>query len=175
MLHRPGDDEYAPFYGRYIRRVPDGDVIQVLALQFETSRALLASVTAVQARYRYAPEKWSVKEVVGHLSDTERVMAYRALRIGRGDTVPLAGFDENDYVRAADFDTRTLGSILDEWAAVRQATLRLLEGLPPAAGPRRGEASGHPVSVRALAYIIAGHELHHRALLHERYGLAPPA
>lgn len=168
-IPRPSADECAPFYQKYIDRVPDGDLLTLLADQFQDTMALLRPISAEQAAFRYAPGKWSVTEVVGHMADTERVMAYRALRIARGDVTPLPGFDENAYAAAAGFDRRPLGDVLDELAAIRQATLALLRGLAPETLSRMGTASGHPVSVRALAYIIAGHERHHVALLQERY------
>jgi len=132
----------------------------------------LSPLSDEQARYRYAPGKWSIKELVGHLADTERVFAYRLLRIGRGDATPLPGFEENDYARAGSFDARPFGDLLDEWAAVRDATTALASGLPDEAWARRGTANNHPVSARALLYIILGHVEHHRSILQERYHLA---
>ncbi len=169
------DDEHAPYYGRYVARakeaVGDGDVVAHLAAQGERTAALLAGVPADREGFRYEPGKWSVREVVGHLSDTERVMAYRALRIARGDETPLPGFDQDVFMAHSGFDARTLADLTDEYAAVRRATLALLSHLDDAALARRGTASGNPVTVRALVGIIAGHELHHLAILRERYGL----
>jgi len=167
---RPGADEYAPYYGRYIERVPAGDVTQTLEAGLRDTLALLGSQAArSRADHRYAAGKWSVKEVLGHVIDAERVFAYRMLRFGRGDETPLPGFDENAYTPAGEFDSRTLDDLLEEYRAVRGATLHLVRGLPAAAWSRRGEASGFAISVRALAHVIAGHELHHRAVLTERY------
>lgn len=166
---RPAADEYAPFYAGYVARVPDGDVVAQMERQIEEVRALLAPLSAEQAAHRYAPGKWSIREVVGHLADAERVMAYRALRFARGDRTPLAGFDENAYVPESGAERRTLASLLDELAAVRAASVALFRGLPAEAWERDGEANRHRVTVRALAWIIAGHELHHLALLRERY------
>lgn len=166
---RPNPTEYAEYFGRYILKVPDGDVVEILAQQIEDTVRLLAGVTDQQALVRYAPGKWSVKEVVGHIADTERVMSYRALRFARGDAAPLAGFDENAFVAHAGFDRRPLGDLVEELRAVRRATVALFRGLDPEAALRRGVANEKPVSVRALAYIIAGHERHHREILADRY------
>ncbi|MGH7443626.1 MAG: DinB family protein, partial [Longimicrobiales bacterium] len=125
-----------------------------------------------RARYAYAPGKWTIAEVVGHMGDAERVMSIRALRFARGDETPLPGFDENAYTPAGEFGGRSFASLLDELVAIRRATISLFANLPDAAWTRSGRASDAPVSVRALACIIAGHELHHRALFAERYGVA---
>ena len=132
----------------------------------------LSPLTDEQAGYRYAAGKWSVKEMIGHLADAERIFAYRLLRIGRGDDTPLPGFEENDYVRAAGSDRRRIRDLLDEWAAARDATAALVRGLPPEAWECRGTANGAVISARALVYIILGHVEHHRSILEERYGLA---
>jgi hypothetical protein len=166
---RPAPGEYAERYAPYVARVPDGGLMGVLERQAEETRALLAGLSEAEAEQAYAPGKWTIKEVVGHLSDAERVFSYRALRFGRGDTAELAGFDENAYVPAGTFGARSLAGLLEEFVAVRQATIWLLNTLPPEAWLRRGVASGHEVTVRALGYITAGHELHHRAILEERY------
>lgn len=171
VISRPDPGEYAPFYRGYIERVPDRPLLEQLARQGEETRGWLAALSAEKARYRYAPDKWSVTEVVGHVCDSERVFAYRALRIARGDTTPLPGFDEKAWMGAASFDGRGLPDVLAELVAVRQATLALLRGLDQAAYVRTGVANDTPVSVRALAHIIAGHELHHLAVLRERYGV----
>jgi len=170
-MQRPGRDEYNSFYASYIERVPDTDVISEMKDQIEETIAPISRMSDQDALSRYAPEKWSIKEVVGHLSDTERVMSYRALRIARGDQTPLASFDENAFVLHAQFDGRSTASLLDEWRAVREASVRLFEGFSPEVSIQRGTASGAEISVRALAYIVAGHELHHRAILQERYGV----
>jgi len=167
--HRPDPSEFAPYYGKYVGLVPDGSVVDSLETQIRETSALLRSVPDARAHHRYAPGKWSVKEVVGHLADSERVFAYRALRFSRNDDTPLQSFDENRYAASAGFDARPLEDIASEYAAVRQATLALFRGLSDEAWLRRGIASENPVSVRALAWIIAGHELHHRKILVERY------
>lgn len=169
LIARPGTDEYAPYYGTYIGKVPDGDLRAMLASQLAETLALIRSIPESRGGHRYAPDKWSIKGVLGHLADSERIFSYRALRIGRGDTTPLPGFEQDDYVPMGNFDARTLRDLADELAAVRQATIHLFAHLDHAAFERRGTASGNPVSVRALAYIIAGHELHHVGILKTRY------
>jgi len=171
VTSRPGPDEYAPFYAGYVARVPAGGLVELLARQVVDTRRLLDGLSSTEAEYAYAPGKWTIKEVVGHVADGERVFAYRALRFARGDATELPGFDENRYVPAGRFGDRSLGDLLDELGAVRDATVRLLAGLPAEAWERRGVASGSEVSVRALACVIAGHELHHRSILEERYGV----
>ncbi len=167
----PAAGEYAPYYGKYVEKLPEGDVLVTLQMQAANTAHLLAETAESRGSHRYANGKWSVKEVVGHITDAERIFAYRALRFGRGDATPLAGFDENQYVPAGGFDRRTLADLAAELAMVRAATLALFRGFDAEALLRRGEASGQPVTVRALAAIIAGHERHHVALLRERYGL----
>ena len=168
-LPRPGEDESAPFYHGYIAKVPGERIGDYLSTQLEEVQRLLGSLDDAGARYRYAPEKWSVKEIVGHLCDAERIFAYRLLRIARADTTPLPGFDENAYVPPAEFDGRPLGDLLRELEAVRGSTIALVDGLPPAAWQRRGQASGKSISTRAIAYIIVGHVAHHLGVLRERY------
>ena len=166
---RPQPDEYAPYYAGYVARVPAGDLIAILNEGAEQTAALLAGLAEERAGFRYGPGKWSIREVIGHIADAERVFAYRMLRIGRGDITPLAGFDENEYVAAAHFDARPLPDLLDELRAVRRATVTLLRGLDDDAWQRRGTANGLEVTVRALATICAGHEMHHREILRTRY------
>ena len=167
----PAADEFNPYYGRYIAKISGDDVLAALAGQAVTTARLLAATPESLASHRYAPDKWSVREVVGHIADGERVFAYRALRFGRGDTTPLPGFDENVYVPGGRFERRTLADVAAELASVRVATLSLFRSFDETALVRRGTASDSPVTVRALGAIIAGHELHHVGLLRERYGL----
>lgn len=171
LATRPDTTEHIEYFGRYTALVPDGPISETLRKQTEETAALLARVPASVEEHRYAPGKWSVKEVVGHLADAERIFAYRALRIARGDQTPLPSFEENDYVPAGDFGARSLKSLAAELRAVREATLHLLEGLSEEALVRRGTAADNPVSARALIWIVAGHERHHVALLRERYEL----
>lgn len=169
FLQRPEAGEYPEYYARYVQRVPDGDLIEILARNADATLAAVRAQPPEKADFAYAPGKWTVKEVIGHLCDAERVFAYRLLRFARADETPLAGFDENEYVPAGRFGERTLESLLEEFAAVRQATIALVAGLPDEAWSGSGAANNQPVSARAIAYIIAGHELHHQALLLERY------
>ena len=142
-----------------------------LVQQRERVEALLGTVTDAEAGARYAPEKWSVREVVGHISDSERIFSYRLLRVARGDQTPLPGFDENDYVRAAGFEARGWSDVTAEWVAVRAATVALVAGTPSPAWERRGVCNESPTSARALLYILLGHVEHHCAVLRERYGV----
>ena len=168
---RPQAGEFAPYYQKYVDRVPAGDLLALLARQGEETAALLGKIKEKDAGHRYAPEKWSIREVVGHIADAERVFAYRALRFARGDEAPLQSFDENAFVAGGGFERRTLADLVAELRAVRQATLTLLRSLDDAAWARGGTASGKHVTVRALGHIIAGHEAHHVAILKERYGV----
>lgn len=169
---RPEASEHAPYYGRYISQVPDGDIVDRLTTQIASSIRTLAGVDEARGGYRYAPDKWSIRQVVGHLADTERVFMYRALCVARGETNALPGFDENAYVANAAFDERTLASLVDEWRVTRELTLRFVGSLNPTEWTRAGTANGQGISVRALAWIAAGHELHHMALFKERYGVS---
>lgn len=162
MIQRPQSDEAAPYYFNYINRVPQGaDLFALLAAQPGELRALLQRVTDAQANLRPKPGEWSVKEVIGHLNDTERIFAYRALCIARGDITPLPGFEQDDYVRATDFNRRSLSDLLDEFASQRQANGLCFKPLTEAESQRRGTASNNPISARACLYILVGHVLHH--------------
>lgn len=166
---RPEATEFSSYYGRYVAAVPEGDIIDVLRRDRDAWQAMIAELPESRGGDRYAPDKWSIREVIGHVSDTERVFAYRALRIARGDGTPLASFNQDDYVKTAGSDHRTLSSLAAELLAVRESTLALLTSLPEDAWTRAGTASDNPVSVRALAYIIAGHGQHHLTILREKY------
>lgn len=168
-IARPAADEYAPFYETYVGKVTEPDLVSLLTSQQASTAKFLAGLTETQAAHRYAPGKWSLREVIGHLADSERIFAYRLLRIARADTTPLPGFDENLYVPGGEFERRPLASVAAEFASVRAATLTLLEGTTPEALARMGTASGKPISARALAFIIAGHEKHHLGVIRERY------
>lgn len=172
---RPEVDEIPSHLVGYVKLVPEPDPVIVCAEQIELTAALLRGLSETDALYRYGRGKWSVKEVVGHVADVERIMAYRALRIARGDTTPLPSFDENTYVPAARFDNRSLADLVGELRTVRAATLALLRTFDADAWRRRGTASGKQVSVRALAYIIPGHERHHVDVLRTRYGIGDGA
>ena len=160
---RPQPDEYAPYYHQYISRVL-GDVLGALSGQVEETVTLLAGA---DGGHRYAPGKWTIAEMLGHLIDSERIFAYRALRISRGDERPMEGFEQDDYVRNAPHCA--LADLIEEFRCVRQSTVLLFRHLDEAAWSRRGIANQNPVSVRALAFMIAGHELHHRGVLKEKY------
>jgi len=170
-LPRPAADEYNSFYAGYVEKVPDGEVLKFLETQLRETRGLLSVLSEGRGGFRYAPEKWSLKEVIGHLCDAERIFAYRALRFARADETPLSSFDEDKYVPAGKFDTRTMASLVDEFVQVRDATLALVRSLDAEMGARRGTASGKPITVRALVWIIAGHTAHHVGVLKERYGV----
>jgi len=166
---RPQAGEYAPYYDRYISLVEGEDILNALDQQRRQTMTLLCGRDEEDGEFRYAPGKWSAKEVLGHVCDTERIFAYRALRFARADATPLAGFEQDDYVRNGPFAQRPLADLVEDFIAVRRATLSLLRNLDEAAWMRRGIANKNEVSVRGLAYIIAGHELHHRRILEEKY------
>lgn len=164
---RPEPGEYAPYYDRYISLIPGSDILGTLETQRRQMLLLLSGREDADADLRYAPEKWSVREVLEHVCDTERIFAYRALRISRGDRTPIEGFEQDDYVRNA--PRAPLAEIVEDYIAVRRATLTLLRNLDEQAWARRGVASNNEVTVRALAYMIAGHEVHHRRILEQKY------
>lgn len=173
-ISRPASGEYAEFYGGYIRAVEhERDAITALERQLPALRAL-GGLTPEQGAFRYAPGKWSVRQVIGHLSDAERVFSYRMLRIARGDETPLASFDEHRYAETSNADHRPIEELGAELVAVRESTLALAKSLDEPAIIRIGTASGKPVSVRALAYIAAGHVAHHLRVLRERYDIELP-
>jgi hypothetical protein len=171
---RPAPTEYAAFYEKYIALVPGNDIVSSLDAQRLQMAQLFAARSERDGNFRYAADKWSVKEVVGHITDSERIFAYRALRIARADQTPLSGFEQDDYVRAGAFGDRTLADLVEEFALVRSATSALFHSLGDEVWVRRGVANKNEVTVRALAFIIAGHELHHREILKERYFPAIP-
>jgi hypothetical protein len=171
-IARPEPGEFAPYYERYISLVAGTDILGTLDAQRRQTLLLLSGRDDRDGEYRYAPGKWSAKEVLGHVCDTERVFAYRALRIARGDQTPLAGFEQDDYVKNGPFAKAPMEEIIEDYIAVRRASITLFRNLDEAAWVRRGVANNNEVSVRALAYIIAGHELHHRRILEEKYFVA---
>jgi hypothetical protein len=166
---RPQPGENAPYYDRYISLVPGNDVLAALDEQRRQMLLLLSGRPEADGDLRYAPDKWSLKEVLGHVNDTERIMSYRALRIARGDATPIEGYEQDDYVRNGPFGWRPLPDLIEDYIAVRRATVSLFRNLDEAAWARRGVANKNEVTVRALAYVIAGHELHHRTILEEKY------
>ena len=168
-IARPQPGECAPYYERYISLVQGENILDTLDQQRRQTMLLLSCRDEEDGDFRYAPDKWSAKEVLGHVCDTERIFAYRALRIARADPTPLEGFEQDDYVRNGPFAQRPLSDLVEDFIAVRRATLSLLRDLDETAWSRRGVANKNEVTVRALAYIIAGHELHHRRILEEKY------
>lgn len=162
MIARPASDEYASYYGGYIGRVPEGsDVFALLHRQPDDLRTLLQAVADDAANVRPAPGEWSIKEVLGHINDTERIFAYRALCIARGDVTPLPGFEQDDFVRGTDFNVRSVADLVDEFDFQRRSNILVFKPLTEAEINRRGTASGNPFSVRALLYTLAGHVIHH--------------
>ena len=165
---RPEPDEVAEPYSRYLEYVPAGSLLSTLETQLDDTLAVVADL-GVDADHRYADGKWSVKEVLVHVADTERVFGYRALRIARGDTTPMPGFEQDDWVVPGELAPRTLADIQAELRSLRAATVALFRGLTDAALLRTGTASGASFTPRGIAWVIAGHERHHRAILEERY------
>jgi uncharacterized damage-inducible protein DinB len=169
IFSSPAEDEYFHYYGKYVALVEGADILASLEKQIAETQTILETISEEKAAFRYAEDKWSIKELVGHIIDSERIFAYRALRIARGDETPIEGFEQDDYVKNGNFDDCRLENLAAEFAIVRQSTRLLLKNLTAEAWTRRGTASDKPVSVRALAYIIAGHEIHHINILKERY------
>lgn len=166
---RPDATEYAPYYARYIDLVPEEDILAAIEAQSADTQRLLASLDENKAAFRYAADKWSVREVLGHVADTERIFGFRALAIARGEEQPLPGFDQEQYMEHASFDDWSLGDLSEQYALVRRSHIVLFRHFPQEAWLRRGVASGHEVTVRALAWMIVGHERHHLGVLRERY------
>lgn len=168
-ITRPEADEYAPYYGTYINEVVGECALAALERQRASTPALMAGVPESRAGYRYAPGKWSLREVIGHVADGERIFSVRLLRFARNDQTPLPSFDENLYVPEGRFEKRSLADVLGELTAVRDATIALVRSLDEETMLRRGTASGKVMSVRALAWVMAGHEAHHMQVIRERY------
>jgi DinB family protein len=168
-MNKPDPTEYAPDFAKYISLVPEGEIVVTLGLQIESTLGLIRGLSAAQGDLRYAPGKWSVKEVIGHLIDAERIFAYRALRFARNDATPLPGFDENSFVADAGFGSRSLADLAEEFEHTRKSNVCLFKSLDGDPSLRLGVASDNRISVRAIAYSIAGHELHHLGILRSRY------
>lgn len=173
MIHllRPRPDEHPEYFGRYIDLVPDEDIVETLGGQLGETLALLQAVPDDRETFRYAPDKWSIRQVVGHLLDTERVMAYRALHIARAEGADIPGMEQDQWTASSNADTRPLHDLASEWAAVRRTTVHFFATIGPDAGTRKGVASGFDFTVRCFPWIIAGHELWHRQRLIEDYGV----
>jgi hypothetical protein len=170
---RPDPAEYDPYYGRYIERVEQEDVLEALEEQLDETLRLLGGLDSAIGEYRYAPGKWTVKQVVCHMLDTERIFGVRALCVARGDTQPLPGFDENAYAEESGADRRSINDLAKEFELVRRSNIALYRSLDGHAWQRIGNANGAAVSVRATAWIVAGHAAHHVRVLRERYLEAP--
>ena len=169
MLQRPTESEYPDYYQPYVKLVPDGDIEQTLHENLLAVVNLFEGISEEEALYRYAPGKWSVKEVLGHITDTERIMSYRLMRVARGDQTPLAGFNETDYVQAAQTNSLSMEAILEDFQATRHSSITLIQNTPAQSWANKGNANGMEITTRAIAYIIAGHEMHHRKIVEERY------
>jgi uncharacterized damage-inducible protein DinB len=173
MTGRPGTNEYADYFEKYVSLVPDGDIAETLARQIDESLATYRSISEEQSRFRYAAGKWTIKQALGHVCDAERVFSYRAVAFARGDGNPLPSFDQDKWMPFADSDSRTWRSLLEELKAIRASTVALFRSLTDEALSRRGVASGKEVSVLALGFITAGHERHHLTVLKTKYLAAP--
>lgn len=173
-MKRPEAGEYAEFYANYVGKVPGTDVVGNLESEKRRMSQLFAGRSERDGNFRYAPDKWTIKEILGHINDAERIFAYRALRIGRGDQTPLASFEQDDFVKNGAFASRSLADLVDEFVAVRSASVALFRSFDEEAWSRRGVASQKPVTARALGFITAGHQIHHRMILEERYFPAIP-
>jgi hypothetical protein len=169
VIARPQASEYAPYHERYISLIQDNDILTTLDRQRGEMVLLLCGLREADGDFRYAPDKWSAKEVLGHVCDTERIFAYRALRIARGDATPMEGFEQDDYVKNGPFARHAIAEVIEDYIAVRRATISLLRSLEEEGWSRRGIANKNEVTVRAIAYLIAGHEVHHRRILEEKY------
>jgi uncharacterized damage-inducible protein DinB len=169
MISRPSTNEAAPYYFGYIDRVPDGDILAFLQSQLDETLAFLPSVSEEKSRYRYEPEKWSIRQVLNHINDCERLFLLRAFWFARGFDSELPSFDQETSANGAEADRCSWSSHVDDFRASRQASLTFLRNLPAEAWKRKGTASGNPFSVRALAYIAGGHVVHHVGVIRERY------
>lgn len=169
MIQRPDAAEFAPFYATYVDKVPSGDVLEILSRGLSETVELLESVPSDTETYRYEEGKWSIREVVGHIADAERVFAYRAFCMARGESAELPGMDQLVYAQGSNASERSLLELSAEFCAVRHATLELFRGLTDVALSRSGMASGVSFTVRTFPFIIAGHEVHHRQILREQY------
>lgn len=166
---RPESTEYAPYYDRYISLVAGADIVETLAAQPDEIRSLLATLPEEKGKYRYAEGKWTIKELLSHIIDGERIFSYRALRISRGDKTPIEGFEQDDYITNSNANNRTFSDLLDEFTLERQANIHMFKNISAVGSEEVGTANGNPVSARAIAYTMAGHVRHHIGVLKEKY------
>lgn len=169
MMNRPEKNEYNKYYEKYVSQVEETDIIAALENQSSELQSLLAGISEEKSFYKYAEDKWTIKEVVGHLIDGERIFGYRALRISRADKTPLEGFEQDGYIENSNFDGTKFTDLTEELLLLRQSNNLFFKNLTDEAWRRTGTASDSPVSVRALAYIMVGHIRHHANILRERY------
>ena len=169
VIARPLPGEYSDGLAPYILEAPEGDVLALLRAQSGEVAVLFAELTEAQGAFRYAPGKWSLKDLLQHLSDAERIFAYSCLRIARGDTTPLPGWEEDDYARTAHAEDRSVADLLADFQATRQASLELFRSLPDSAWANKGTSNGKPISARSVPYLCLGHAAHHLAIIRERY------
>ena len=169
MLTRPAPNEYADYYATYTSQVPEGDILELMDSELEATLELLASIPAERETYRYAPGKWSIREAVGHMIDTERNFASRALWFARMDAAPLPGMEQDEWAAASNANDRPLGELAAEFAAARRSHRAMFAGFDDEAATRSGIASGVSFTTRSFAWILVGHEIHHRSILQERY------
>ncbi|MDQ1147597.1 putative damage-inducible protein DinB [Bacillus sp. SORGH_AS 510] len=169
MLQRPLTSEYPEYYVPYVDLVPEGDLLTILNEDLNSTIALFEGISNEEGHFRYATDKWSIKEVLGHMTDTERIMSYRLLRIGRGDQTALAGFNENEFVEGSQINNQSINDILEDFVATRKATITLIKNMPVEAWSYKGNANNTEVTARAIGYIIAGHAIHHKKIIKERY------
>jgi len=169
VISKPDTSEHDPYYSRYIDLINGNDILKTLSVQIDGSLALLRSIPSSKSLHRYAPDKWSVNQVVGHIIDSERVFAYRALTFARNDKTSLPGFEQDDWIRGSSFDSFALAELISEFEGVRRANIYFFQHLSVDEWMRKGKANKADISVRALAYIIAGHELHHIQILKTKY------
>jgi hypothetical protein len=168
-MQRPNEGEYAPYYNTYISKVPDGNIIELLTQQIESVKEVFQSISEEKSLFKYAPEKWTIRQVLGHMNDGERVFPYRALRFSRNDKNALAGFDQNEFVKESNFNNVKLADLLDEFIKTRESNIVMFKNFSEEMWTRRGIASNNEITVRAFPYIMYGHVIHHLNVLKEKY------
>jgi len=169
MNQKPMPNEYGSYYGNYINLVPEGEILQILTEQTDWIRSFFDGISEEKSLFRYAENKWNIREILGHILDTERIFAYRALRISRNDVTALPGFEQDDYVPFSNHNNITLKNLAEEFSLLRKANIKLFESFTNEMRERSGTASGNLFSVKSLVYVIAGHPLHHIKVIKEKY------